>query len=175
MGCFAVLGYMLGATIIVFVPALLLGGLFGTGGYYLSVLVGLALLILLPRLPARAFKRWAGGEGKIARFDQGVGFKGIAISKDGATIYLSSPFTRKEYGIQEIRNWTVWKKAPFLGSTQYAVRLEVRDVDHPVWEISWPRERKANQWAEILTQAIESAKRLEPSPDSSQEQILLTE
>jgi hypothetical protein len=80
-------------------------------------------------------------------------FKSIAISKDMGTVYLGTLFSRKSYGIQDVRDGSVWhEQRPGMGAT-YILKLSVADVGHADWDVPFYRARKPNRWVEILSQA----------------------
>lgn len=153
MGCLAGCGVSIAAIVLLVVFAGL--GHFLFGNELVGVIIYLGLLFLLPQLHRRAFIGFAGGGSNVAYFDHGLMFKSIAISKDMGTVYLGSLFSRKSYGLENIRQWSVWWEQRRGMLTTRILRLTVADVDHAQWNVPFYSTRKPNRWVEILNQATE--------------------
>lgn len=171
---FAVISVLIGAFCFAFFGLLL----HMADGYMLGILFVSPLIGLLwfersmssaGRISFDNFVHSKGGCDRSAYANQ----SGIAISETLQTLFLSQDQINKTYPLNDVREWRInFAQAGAAGGgsalqhQSETVRLQqeaknktglfvnVKDVDHPAWQIRFRKQDQLEQWNEVLVQSI---------------------
>ncbi|PPT95028.1 hypothetical protein XaraCFBP7407_12745 [Xanthomonas arboricola pv. arracaciae] len=81
----------------------------------------------------------------------------IAISTARSSIKFKTGSDPKAYQLSDVRSWDKhWHRSKHEGT----ITVNVRDIDHPNWTISFGNEREMDKWYELIRQAVNEGLKL---------------
>ncbi|MEP9542326.1 hypothetical protein [Xanthomonas euvesicatoria] len=81
----------------------------------------------------------------------------IAISTARSSIKFKMDSASKTYQFSDVRSWDKhWHRSKHVGT----ITVNVRDIDHPNWTISFGNEREMDKWYELIRQAVNEGLKL---------------